>query len=225
MRVLCLNCNRASKRLYDDIMQRNPDILLLQEWISHKKDRSDEAQSIVHSLGCVSSTRYLVTASNQDHIILHKSERILVTQHDDIVVINTYFPAGKTRDRIEHMEYLSKIIQDFGINSMLIAGDFNLAPQLEDGWYGDDFSNFTKKAERICFHKLLTDFDLHDMGTEIEWAPTFERQIKGKSSRFRCDLFLVSSELISSSRLSYDHSFRTQEGMSDHSALLLELSI
>jgi exonuclease III len=167
----------------------------------------------------------LVTASNQDHIILHKSERILVTQHDDIVVINTYFPAGKTRDRIEHMENLSKIIQDFGINSMLIAGDFNLAPQLEDGWYGDDLSNFTKKAERICFHKLLTDFDLHDMGTEIEWAPTFERQIKGKSSRFRCDLFLVSSELISSSRLSYDHSFRTQEGMSDHSALLLELNI
>ena len=225
MRVLCLNCNRASKRLYDYIMQKNPDIVLLQEWISHKKDRSDEAQSIVHSLGCVSSTRYLVTASNQDHIILHKSERILVTQHDDIVVINTYFPAGKTRDRIEHMENLSKIIQDFGINSMLIAGDFNLAPQLEDGWYGDDLSNFTKKAERICFHKLLTDFDLHDMGTEIEWAPTFERQIKGKSSRFRCDLFLVSSELISSSRLSYDHSFRTQEGMSDHSALLLELNI
>ena len=225
MRVLCLNCNRALKRLYGEIMQKTPDIVLLQEWISHKKDRSDEAKAIVQSLGCVSSTRYLVTASNQDHIILHKSERILVTQHDDIVVINTYFPAGKTRDRIEHMENLSKIIQNFGINSMLIAGDFNLAPQLEDGWYGDDFSNFTKKAERICFQKLLTDFDLHDMGTEIEWAPTFERQIKGKSSRFRCDLFLVSSELISSSRLSYDHSFRTQEGMSDHSALLLELSI
>ena len=43
-----------------------------------QKDQSDEAQSIVHSLGCVSSTRYLVTASNQDHIVLHKSERILV---------------------------------------------------------------------------------------------------------------------------------------------------
>ena len=156
MRVLCFNCNRALKRLYGEIMQKNPDIVLLQEWISHKKDRSDEAQAIVQTLGCVSSTRYLVTASNQDHIILHESERILVTQHDDIVVINTYFPAGKTRDRIEHMENLSKIIQDFEINSMLIAGDFNLAPQLEDGWYGDDFSNFTKKAERICFQKLLT---------------------------------------------------------------------
>ena len=154
MRVLCLNCNRASKRLYDDIIQKNPDIVLLQEWISHTKDRSDEAKSIVHNLGCVSSTRYLVTASNHDHIILHKSERILVSQHDDIVVINTYFPAGKTRDRIEHMENLSKIIQDFEINSMLLAGDFNLAPQLEDGWYGDDFSNFTKKAERICFQKF-----------------------------------------------------------------------
>ena len=38
-------------------------------------------------------------------------------------------------------------------------------------------------------------------------------------------LFLVSSELISGSKLSYDHSFRTQEGMSDHSALMLELRI
>ena len=122
------------------------------------------------------------------------------------------------------MENLSKSIQDFGRNSMLIAGDFNLAPQLEDGWYGDDFSNFTIKAERICFHKLLTDFDLHDIGTEIEWAPTFERQIKGKSSRFRCDLFLINSQLIADSRLSYDHGFRTQAGKSDHSALLLELN-
>jgi hypothetical protein len=66
---------------------------------------------------------------------------------------------------------------------------------------------------------------LHDLGSKIVWAPTFERQIKGKSSRFRCDLFLVNSQLITDSRLSYDHSFRTQKGKSDHSALLLELNI
>ena len=225
MRVLCLNCNRASKRLYDEIMQKNPDIVMLQEWISHKKDQSYEAQTILNSLGCISATRYLVTASIQDHIILHSSERFLITQHNDLVVINTYFPAGKTKDRIEHMKNLSKIIQDLEFNSMLIAGDFNLAPRLEDGWYGDDYSNFTKKTERICFQNLLTDFDLHDLGSKIVWAPTFERQIKGKSSRFRCDLFLVNSQLITDSRLSYDHSFRTQEGKSDHSALLLELNI
>jgi endonuclease/exonuclease/phosphatase family metal-dependent hydrolase len=225
MRVLCLNCNRASKRLSDELQQRNADIVLLQEWISHKKDQSDVAQDLLKNLGEISSTRYLVTASNQSHILLHKSDRILITLHDDSVIINTYFPAGKTNERIDHMQNLSMIIKDLDLNPVLIAGDFNLAPRLEDGWYGDDYSNFTKKSERISFQNLLTNHDLNDVGSEIEWAPTFERQIKGKSSRFRCDIFLVKSELMGSSRLSYDHKFRTQDAMSDHSALILELDL
>jgi exonuclease III len=225
MRVLCLNCNRASKRLSDELQQKNADIVLLQEWISHKKDQSDVALDLLKDLGEISSTRYLVTASKQSHIILHKSDRIMITQHDDSVIINTYFPAGKTSERIDHMQNLSMIIQDLDLNPMLIAGDFNLAPRLEDGWYGDNHSNFTKISERVNFQNLLTNYDLHDLGSKIDWAPTFERQVKGKSSRFRCDLFLVKSEFMGSSRLSYDHKFRTQEAMSDHSALILEMDL
>lgn len=225
MRVFSLNCNRASERLSGDILQKNADIVLLQEWISHKKDQSDVALDLLKDLGEISSTRYLVTASKQSHIILHKSDRIMITQHDDSVIINTYFPAGKTSERIDHMQNLSMIIQDLDLNPMLIAGDFNLAPRLEDGWYGDNHSNFTKKSERVNFQNLLTNYDLHDLGSKIDWAPTFERQVKGKSSRFRCDLFLVKSEFMGSSRLSYDHKFRTQEAMSDHSALILEMDL
>ena len=225
MRVLCLNCNRASQRLSDEIRRYNADIVLLQEWISHKTDQSELAMELLPGLGMISATRYLVTSSKENHIILHKSDRIFVTKHDNSIVINTYFPAGKTSERNEHMNKLMLIMDNLGSQPLMIAGDFNLAPRLEDGWYGDNYSNFTKKSERVLFQNILIKFDLYDVGSGIEWAPTFERHIKGKRSRFRCDLFLVRSEFKESSILTYHHNFRTQEEMSDHSALFLELDI
>ena len=225
MRVLCLNCNRRSERLSDNILQKNADIVLLQEWISHKKDQSSVAKQTLKKLGNISSTRYLVTSSNKDHTVLYNDDRILISQHNKQVIVNTYFPAGKTSDRIFHMEKLSKVIQELNLEPTLIAGDFNLAPRLEDGWYGDEYSNFTKRAERIKFQELLTVHQLSDMGSSKEWAPTFERQIRGRSSRFRCDLFLLRSDLLKQAELSYDHKFRTEEGYSDHSALILELEL
>lgn len=225
MRVLCLNCNRASQRLSAEIQKNNADIVLLQEWISHKTDQSELAMELLPGLGMISATRYLVTSSKENHIILHKSDRILVTKHDNSIVINTYFPAGKTSERNEHMNKLMLIMGNLGSQPLMIAGDFNLAPRLEDGWYGDNYSTFTKKSERVLFQNILTKFDLYDVGSGIEWAPTFERQIKGKRSRFRCDLFLVRSEFKESLELTYHHNFRTHEGMSDHSALFLELDL
>ena len=81
MRVLCLNCNRGSSRISGEILEKNADIILLQEWISHKTDQSAIAQDLLNSLGEISSTRYLVTASKQKHITLHKSDRILITSN------------------------------------------------------------------------------------------------------------------------------------------------
>jgi len=223
MRVLCLNCNRASSRLSDDLKGKNADIILLQEWISHKTDQSKIAKDLLKDLGEISSTRYLVTASKINHEILYKSDRILITRHETSIIINTYFPAGKTIERNDHLHKLTSVIEDLNLTPMLVAGDFNLAPRIEDGWYGDGHSNFTKKSERVNLQNLLTKHDLQDLGLQIDWAPTFEREIKGKSSRFRCDLFLLRSDHQDVSRMFYDHKFRTQKGMSDHSALILEL--
>ena len=225
MRVLCLNCNRGSSRISGELLEKNADIILLQEWISHKTDQSVIAQDLLKTLGEISSTRYLVTASKEKHVTLHKSDRILITQHDSSIVINTYFPAGKTAERNEHLLKLSTVIDNLNLIPGLIAGDFNLAPRKKDGWYGDAYSNFTKKSERENFQNLLEKHDLHDLGLQIDWAPTFEREVRGKSSRFRCDLFLLKSDFLETSRMFYDHKFRTQNGMSDHSALILELEL
>ena len=56
MRVLCLNCNRGSSRISGEILEKNADIILLQEWISHKTDQSAIAQDLLNSLGEISST-------------------------------------------------------------------------------------------------------------------------------------------------------------------------
>jgi len=211
MRVLCLNSNRGSSRISGELVGKNADILLLQEWISHKTDQSAIAQDLLKVLGEISSTRYLVTASKEKHVLLHKSDRILITQHDTSIIINTYFPAGKTAERNQHLLKLSTVIDNLNLTPMLIAGDA--------------YSNFTKKSERENFHNFLEKHDLHDLGLQIDWAPTFEREIKGKSSRFRCDLFLLRTDCLEVSRMFYDHKFRTQNGMSDHSALILELEL
>ena len=50
---------------------------------------------------------------------------------------------------------------------MLIAGDFNLAPREEDGWYGNTYSDFTKESERKNFLKFLRKYELYDLGTMI----------------------------------------------------------
>ena len=135
------------------------------------------------------------------------------------------FPAGKTTERNEHFQKLSSIIDNLNLTPMLIAGDFNLAPRKEDGWYGNTYSNFTKKSERENFLRFLRKYELYDLGVELDWAPTLERDINGKSSRFRCDLFLLKEDLLELSKMRYDHKFRTQKGLSDHSALLVELEL
>jgi len=223
MRVLSLNCNRNSSRILNEISNQNADVFLLQEWVSHKTDQSGRVSEILDGLGHLTATRYLVTGSKEKHEILHISERILITQHKLFVMVNTYFPAGKTSDRNMHFEELNTVIEELDLPPTIIAGDFNLAPKERDGWFGSEFSKFTKNSERVNFNNLLDVHGLTDIGDNLEWSPTFERLIKGKSSRFRCDLILIQNNIVANSKMWYEHKFRIEKKMSDHSALILEV--
>ena len=219
MRVICLNTNRSATRMIEDIRRYNPDIILLQEWADHNKDRANMAEDFFPGLW-VSATRYLATIAEDNFETLHSEDRVLITRHEDTIVVNTYIPAsGAGKVRKEHLEYLSELLSNFDSNPNLIAGDFNMAPRLEDGWYGNNHSKYTTKGERAALERILERYGLTDLGAGLRWEATFERMNKGKLTSFRCDLGLVDGNQW---ELMYDHRFRNEEGMSDHSALILD---
>ena len=219
MRIVSLNTNRSAKRMFANIRNLNPDIILLQEWTDHRKDRSELAMDYFPGL-IVSSTRYLATISLRDFETLHSEDRVLITRHEGTIVVNTYVPAsGPGRVRREHLEHLSGILSTSEHKPNIIAGDFNLAPRLEDGWYGRDYSKYTTLGERSALAEIQESYCLTDMGSKLQWEPTFERMNRGKMTRFRCDLALVSGGRW---KLTYDHKFRNEKGLSDHSALILD---
>ena len=220
MRIVSLNTNRSAKRIFEHIRGLDPDIILLQEWADHRKDRSEAAVDSFPGQ-IVSATRYLATVARGGFETIHSEDRVLITRHEDTIVVNTYVPAsGPGRARREHLEHLGDILSTSELNPDIIAGDFNLAPRLEDGWHGNNYSKYTTAGERSALAEILESYGLTDMGSKMQWEATFERMNRGKMTSFRCDLALVGGE---NWELTYEHKFRNEKGLSDHSALILDM--
>ncbi len=224
MRILCLNANRSAARLSGHAAGHEADIVVLQEWADHREDRSATASEALGGLGSVEATRYLATASADDMAVAHSSDRVLVTRHPQGMVVNTYLPSdGRAGSRAEHLKGLSELLSSLGERPVVVAGDFNMAPRPEDGWYGRNHSKYTKEVERAALQALLGEHGLTDLGAGQRWEATFERMNRGKLTSFRCDLALVRQEDSTEWSLAYDHRYRLDDGMSDHSALVLDI--
>jgi len=225
MRVINVNTNRNAFKMKSNFSEYNPDTILIQEWNDHNKDRSAEASEKFSEYPYIAATRYLLTLSQSSFQIIHSADRILATRNSFGIIINSYSPASSGKLRREHLEKLNSLTHSFDEAPILIAGDFNMAPQPKDGWYGDDHSKFTTKSERIIFENLLEEQRIEDLGSKIDWEATFEKMNRGKLNSFRCDLALVKSNELTSWNLKYDHDYRKKKGMSDHSALILEYEV
>jgi exonuclease III len=219
MRVISLNTNRSAKRMIEDIQNCEPDLILLQEWTDHKKDRTNLAEVFFPGLR-VAATRYLATIAEDNFDVVHSEDRMLITRHEGMTVVNTYIPAsGSGKVRREHLEYLNELLSNLDIIPDIIAGDFNMAPRLEDGWYGENHSKYTTRGERLALQEIIARYGLNDLGSNVPWEATFERINNGKLTSFRCDLAIVRENLWV---LTYEHRFRNEDRMSDHSALILD---
>nr|AIF20703.1 hypothetical protein [uncultured marine group II/III euryarchaeote KM3_92_B07] len=226
MKVVNVNTNRGAHRLKSNLLKFDADIILIQEWADHKSDRSSEAAGKFSEYPFITATRYLLTLSTSSAEIVHSSDRLLVTRHSCGLIINSYSPgSGSGKLRREHLQELKALIDSLGETPVLISGDFNMAPRLEDGWHGRNHSPYTSKGERVAFDELLEDHGLADLGATVRWESTFERMNKGKLTSFRCDLALVNATSINSWSIAYDHDFRKKKEMSDHSALILDYEV
>lgn len=147
----------------------------------------------------------------------------------ELIVYNVYLDAYRRQTRAEQ---LVKLTEELGTEAnngkaILVLGDFNLAPALEDGLYGGQPSTYNSDVERRPLRRMLQLGRLVDLGqgdTGRQW--TLERLIGGKLSQFRCDLALISDRLAKQTRLGYDHGVRVgAERFTDHSALLVDVPL
>jgi len=107
-----------------------------------------------------------------------------------LAIYNVYLPAKSRTGRVATLHGLRHEITHGKDRRLIILGDFNLAPNPEDGVYGRQISKWTGKVERLAFTSLLLDAHLIDMTSRDRVGQseyTFERNSGGFRSAFRCD--------------------------------------
>ncbi|MGW5159319.1 methyltransferase domain-containing protein [Nonomuraea wenchangensis] len=128
--------------------------------------------------------------------------------------------------RIKQLGTLTSMAEAEAGRPLMICGDFNLAPNPEDGLFGEQTSGYSTKGERTAFRHLLTSACLLDPTETATSAFTIDRISYGQRSRFRCDLALVSDHLAPTVTVTSDARTRSGvEAFTDHSGLLIDLPV
>jgi len=231
MRIVSTNLNQrlgnAGVRLRFEtwLAIQVPDLLVAQEPFK----RGQPARPQIAGYRLIGTTP-LVSCWIREHHgtaqVIEHSERWQEVRLSGLGIHNVYLSAHSSKDRCDLLLELADTVGRSG-EECLVLGDFNLAPRLDDGLFGDKPSAFTKATERRALATLITAKRLVDStcpapGSAPEF--TLERTVNGQSSRFRCDLALLSACLRDSVSVAYDHSVRTAAGsFTDHSAIVVEL--
>ena len=223
MYVLSVNANNRLSKFINDIPVEY-DVLLVQEWARHGTDGDfTTALSKLPENSTRTVTKYLLIEASETYDVsslnvLHEEERVQILEINESIICNVYLPASSSRQRRELMEHLRDVLLPQFPSVSLIMGDFNLAPRMNDGWYGHQHSPWTKKYERETFESLCEKYQLVDLGAEVRWNATFKRMNNGKMTAFRCDLALGDPDQWM--WWEYVHELRTQK-KTDHSGILV----
>lgn len=233
MRVVSVNLNKrlgntsARQRFCDWLKLQNADIVLAQEPV--RKGASLDGIDI--------PDYQLINGNDQVAVWVHVGLDIPeLTQPlpfcqklkiDYLAVYNCYFDAYKQTVRVQQLENLRSIVGGSAESSVLIVGDFNLAPNPEDGIFGESLSTFNSQVDRQPLSNLMSDAQLMDVQDSLaEEKFTVVRRMGEKDIKFRCDLALISRHIAPQTKVIYDHSTRVGEkAFTDHSALIIDVPV
>ncbi len=153
-----------------------------------------------------------------------------VVHLDFIELHNVYLSAYSSKERTLFLDNLRDYLLKDINKPIIITGDFNLAPNPEDGMLGDQISKFTKQQERVAFKTLLIKLGLFDSTStnskNNNVSFTIERNIRNNICKFRCDLALITDYVLKDVIVSYDHNVRTgKNAFTDHSSILIDFPI
>jgi exonuclease III len=229
MRIVSANLNQrlgnpaARSRVGIWLGTKAPDLFLSQEPFKP----SQQERPSIGGYRLVSTSPLISCWIAQRHPcpkVVEHSERWHEIRHNGVCAHNVYLSPNSSAERRALLNDLSNAIREAEANAMVITGDFNLAPRLEDGLFGDQPSTFTRPPERRAFEDLLASANLVDAtcpspGGNLEF--TFERVRQGRPNRFRCDLALISSHISEAAAVKYDHSVRALPGAPDRAGVVV----
>lgn len=231
VRIVSINLNQrsgsrqAAERLEAWLLNWRPDVVLAQEpWRRDAEPVVLKGYNLVgHSQVIAAWVRHGLSASQ----IVQHAERWQELDVGGVTFHHVYLSPDSSKERRLLLLDLAGAVRDSG-KHLVVAGDFNLAPTPEDGFFGGRISQWTKASERTALQKVLTDGNLVDTTSAQSSGRqefTFERRQSGKALRFRCDLALVSIDIKGVAQTRYDHSVRLGPGsFTDHSAIVVDLA-
>ena len=167
--------------------------------------------------------------------------RVISGIYKDITIIDVYIPNGQSvgSEKFEYKmkwlkhlhDYLTALIKTD--QKIIVLGDFNIAPQNQDvhdpeAWKGKVLCSDTerawfKKIEQIGF---IDSFRLFDQEENLFSWWDYRAAAYRRKMGMRIDLILISEALKKNCIKSYiDEAPRTLERPSDHTPVLIELSL
>ena len=231
MRLASLNLNKrlrttaARAQLTAWLRERNVDVLAAQEPWKAEEGAAVTLDGYHHSGGDARLSVWVherwtpVTVTRPETFV----QRIELGW---LMVFNTYLDAYAGTTRVNQLRRLRQLTLAESGRPMLLTGDFNLAPRIADGRFGEQPSTFNSESERASFRDLLASGRLVDTTAADRPDFTFVRMLNGQVSRFRCDLTLLSDHLQATTVIRYDHAPRVGEKrFTDHSAVLADLPV
>jgi exodeoxyribonuclease III len=163
--------------------------------------------------------------------------RVLVTKHDDVILVNTYLPSGSSKEeRQQFKETWMSQWRDFirplfeSSQTVIVAGDLNIAHTENDIWNpkGNAKSSGFLPREREWFSELLGDgwYDLFrehvgpDEKTFSWWSN--RGQARAKDRGWRID-YLLGNEAAMKRLKSVEIDRQGGLEVSDHAPVILDL--
>lgn len=163
--------------------------------------------------------------------------RVLVTMHDDILLVNTYLPSGSSKEeRQQYKEAWMSQWRDFirplleSDKTVIVAGDLNIAHTENDIWNpkGNAKSSGFLPHEREWFSELLND-GWHDLFREhvgpdakiFSWWSN-RGQARAKDRGWRID-YLLGNKAARDRLISVEIDRQGGLEVSDHAPVILDL--
>jgi exonuclease III len=224
VRIASLNLNRrlssviSASRLTRWVEEVRPSILCCQEI-----GQPSHALAAISHLRPLTVTGRVACWCDQSLTVTVRSngtdwQRLSVNGFD---IHNIYLSPTSSAARCARLREIRSCLTPIRGKSVLLVGDFNLAPAPCDGWFGCRESHFTRPSERECFRQLLDEGLVDALSATAGREFTFQRTIRGQLSSFRCDLALISVGLAAQSQ--HDHSARSGPlAFTDHSAVIVD---
>ena len=254
MRLISWNVNgiRAAvkKGFLDYLKKEEPDILCIQESKAHKEQLSSEIlndhgyHTYWHS-GIKKGYSGVATFCKKEPLFVQEGigikkyddeGRVIITEHDDFLLFNIYFPNGQKDDtrlnyKLDFYDDLLPIINEQveSGNNVIVTGDWNTAHHPID--LARPKENITtsgfmpierEKLDTYVSQGWVDTFRLfHDEPERYSWW-TYRFGARQRNVGWRIDYFFVNQDMVD---LCYDADIHHKVLGSDHCPVSLELDI